>query len=530
VKPIDIKPGDMDIVREILARHVPEREVRAFGSRVSWTANEFSDLDLAVMGDEPLSMSVLADIKEEFENSDLPIKVDVVDWAVTKENFRKIIEKEFVVIQKGGKKSRGMAGKWMSQPLEDCMEVIIDYRGKTPAKTSFGIPLITAKVVKSGRIETPNEFIAVEDYEPWMRRGMPKTGDVVITTEAPLGEVAQLGPGRVALAQRLITLRGKTGLLDNGFLKFLMQSEDVQEQLRARASGTTVLGIKQSEIRKVLLTLPPLAEQKAIAHILGTLDDKIELNRRMNETLEQMARALFKHWFVDFEFPNSEGKPYKSSGGKMINSELGEIPKGWEVLPFADTVDIFSGGTPKTSVPEYWNGDIPWYAVGDAPSQSELFVIDTDKKITKAGVDNSATQILPVGTTIISARGTVGKLALTCMPIAMNQTCYGLRGKQSDNSFYTFFSTQNLISTLQQNTHGSIFDTITRDTLNSVSVINPISRLMEQFESEISPLMRRILKNLWQNHALAAIRDALLPKLLSGEIRINELERVMEEY
>src|SRR5205823_10329946 len=135
---------------------------------------------------------------------------------------------------------------------------IIDYRGKTPSKTSSGVPLITAKVVKSGRIEEPNEFIAEEEYDEWMTRGRPESGDVVITTEAPLGEVAQLGSERVALAQRIILLRGKDGLLDNGFLKFLMQSENVQDQLRARASGTTVLGIKQSELRKVILTLPPI--------------------------------------------------------------------------------------------------------------------------------------------------------------------------------------------------------------------------------------------------------------------------------
>jgi len=112
-----------------------------------------------------------------------------------------------------------MAGEWSVQLLEDCVAALIDYRGKTPQKTSSGIPLITAKVVKGGRIETPDEFISVDDYEPWMRRGIPNADDVVITTEAPLGEVAQLGSERVALAQRLITLRGKSGVLDNTFLK-----------------------------------------------------------------------------------------------------------------------------------------------------------------------------------------------------------------------------------------------------------------------------------------------------------------------
>ena len=129
-----------------------------------------------------------------------------------------------------------MEDDWISRPLGDWMAALIDYRGKTPTKTFSGIPLITAKVVKRGRIEAPDEFIAVDDYEAWMRRGIPKAGDVVITTEAPLGEVGQLATERVALAQRLVALRGKDGLLDNAFLKFLMQSESVQNQLRARAA------------------------------------------------------------------------------------------------------------------------------------------------------------------------------------------------------------------------------------------------------------------------------------------------------
>ena len=134
-----------------------------------------------------------------------------------------------------------------------------------------------------------------------MRRGLPQSGDIVMTTEAPLGEIAQLDGRKVALAQRLITLRGKPDLLDNTYLKFLMQSEFVQHQLHSRATGTTVLGIKQSELRQVTLVMPPLPEQRSIAHILGTLDDKIELNRRMNETLEALALAIFKAWFVDFD-------------------------------------------------------------------------------------------------------------------------------------------------------------------------------------------------------------------------------------
>ena len=241
-----------------------------------------------------------------------------------------------------------MASEWKAQLLEDCMAAIIDYRGKTPRKTSSGIPLITAKVVKGGRIERPDEFIAEDDYEAWMRRGMPEANDVVITTEAPLGEVAQLGSERLALAQRLIALRGKQGVLDNTFLKFLMQSRGVQDQLRARASGTTVFGIRQSELRKVVLTLPPFTEQLAIAQILGTLDKKIELNRSMSGTLQSMARALFESWFVNFDPVRAKAEGQNLALAPQLaelfpisfeNSELGEIPSGWSVGKFGDVAE-----------------------------------------------------------------------------------------------------------------------------------------------------------------------------------------------
>jgi len=216
-------------------------------------------------------------------------------------------------------------------PLAECLDALIDYRGKTPRKVDSGIPLITAKLVKAGRIEPPNEFIAEEDYETWMTRGYPKIGDIVLTTEAPLGEVAQIKFLPVALAQRIVTLRGKRDVLDNGYLLYLLQSGKFQAKLVSRSSGTTVIGIKQSELRKIEVTLPPLEEQRAIAHILGTLDVKIELNRRMNQTLEAMAQALFKSWFVNFD-----GVPPED----IQESKLGLIPKGWRVGTLADLCEL----------------------------------------------------------------------------------------------------------------------------------------------------------------------------------------------
>ena len=186
---------------------------------------------------------------------------------------------------------------------------------------------------------------------------------------------------------------------------------------------------------------------------------------------------------------------------------------------------MIGGGTPKTSIAEYWNGDIPWFSVVDAPTITDVFVIETEKHITVAGLNNSSTKLLPVGTTIISARGTVGRLALVGTEMAMNQSCYGLRGKAGD-AYFTYFSTYRLVETLKQRTHGSVFDTITRDTLTGVSVIYPTTADINAFEEVIAPVMERLKENLKQAQTLAQLRDTLLPKLISGQLRLPEAEEL----
>ena len=224
--------------------------------------------------------------------------------------------------------------EWKQYRLIEVLEALIDYRGKTPKKTTSGVPLITAKIIKNGRIETPTEFISVDDYDSWMVRGFPKVGDVVLTTEAPLGEVAQLDDANIALAQRVVTLRGMSDVLDNTYLKYYFLSNIGKQRLKARETGTTVTGIKQSELREVLVDVPPYKVQVGIADVLSSLDDKIEVNRRINDNLEQQAQALFKSWFVDFE-------PFRDQ--PFVESELGMIPKGWRIYSMDELVDVIGG-------------------------------------------------------------------------------------------------------------------------------------------------------------------------------------------
>jgi type I restriction enzyme S subunit len=298
---------------------------------------------------------------------------------------------------------------WGEITVQDGLETIIDYRGKTPPKSESGVPLISAKNVKAGRVVFAKpEYISPADFERWTTRGLTRGGDVLITTEAPAGEVApHPRSGTFQISRRVMALRADEKRLHNGYLLYALQSRPVQLELLGRNRGTTVPRVLKPDITGLVIPAPPFAEQRRIAAVLRALDDKIELNRKMNRTLEEMAQALFKSWFIDFDGHDD-----------LVDSELGPIPKGWQICPIDDVIEVISGGTPKRSEATFWNGSIPWFSVKDAPSPSDIFVLSTERKITDKGLAGSAAKLVPEWTTIISARGTVGKLAVTPWPIS----------------------------------------------------------------------------------------------------------------
>jgi type I restriction enzyme S subunit len=308
--------------------------------------------------------------------------------------------------------------------------------------------------------------------------------------------------------------------------------------LRDLDVGSANPTLNRNHVHPIETRWAPIAEQKAIAHILGTLDDKIELNRKTNETLEAMAKALFKSWFVDFDpvrakaEGRSTGLPAEISDlfpDSFEDSELGEIPRGWQCCSFTKLVDVISGGTPKTSINEYWNGSMPWFSVVDAPPGSGCWAIQTEKRITPEGLANCSSKLLPTGTTIISARGTVGKVCLAGRDMAMNQSCYGLRSKAENGEFFCFYLTKSLVEILEARAHGSVFSTITRDTLDGVATISPSLEAIQSFNRSTGALLGKIKANLEENRILGNQRDALLPKLICGELRIPDAEKMLEE-
>ena len=266
-------------------------------------------------------------------------------------------------------------------------------------------------------------------------------------------------------------------------------------------ADSAVPGLNRDAAHSREVLVPPLPEQRAIAHILGTLDDKIELNRRMSQILEEIARAVFREMIKDVKEEES-------------------------ILEFAE---LLSGGTPSTAEEGYWNGDIEWVSAKDVSNADGVFLLDTEKKITQAGIDHSSTKLLPAKTTIVTARGTVGAHCMLGKPMTMNQTNYGLKAKEGIGDYFVYFALSEMIDQLKQQSYGTIFDTITTKTFYSLLCPRPSLDVIQQFEERVAPLMDTILNNQQQSRTLAALRDALLPKLIRGEIRVKDAEKFLQE-
>lgn len=415
----------------------------------------------------------------------------------------------------------GMSSDWPVLPLEQCLDALIDYRGKTPEKTEFGVPLVTAKVIKGGRIEKPTEFIATEAYESWMRRGIPRAGDVVLTTEAPLGEVAQLGHERVALAQRVVTLRGKAGLLDNAYLLYLLQTEEMQSQLAARATGTTVLGIKQSELRKVLVLLPPIDLQRSASSLLVSIDDRIALLRETNSTLDAIAQALFKSWFIDFEPVHAKQQGLEPAGmdeataalfpNSFEESAQGPVPRAWRYVSLREAVAIFDSRRIPLSGQDRATrqGPFPYYGAAALMDHVDGYLFDGVHLL--SGEDGSVAE--ESGRPI--TQYVWGKFWV-------NNHAHVLQGKGAVSTEHVMLALRQV--NIRPFITGAVQAKLSQANMWRITFLMPSTQVAEAFGLAIEPLYARFRHNADQAQTLASLRDTLLPRLISGQLRLPEAE------
>lgn len=527
-------------IRAVL-RAVPAIEKAVlFGSRAMGLARGNSDVDIMLYG-EKLTMGDVAHARALLEETTLPYQFDLVLHDVGNETLQEHVHRYGKVISENkwrkitlGELCNSQNGSIQTGPFGSQLHAS-DY-------VEHGIPVVMPANIGDFCIVSDGISMIGKDDAKRLSQHAVIEGDVLFSRRGDVTKCVRIKKyetgwlcGTGCLKVRL----GNESIALSRYVSHYLRLPSVKEWLVRHAVGATMPNLNTSILSSIQLIFPvSIEKQNQIADFLDALDDRIQLLHETNATLEAMAQALFKSWFVDFDPVHAKAEGRAPEGmdpetaalfpDEFEESELGMIPKGWRVVLFADTVSILSGGTPKTTVEHYWNGNIPWFSVVDAPCLSDVFVMHTEKNITSDGVANSSAKILPTGTTIISARGTVGKLAITGKEMSMNQSCYGLNGVFGD-VYFTYFNTLRLVDELKCRSHGSVFDTITRSTFGGVNSIKPQPEIVELFESSITPLMEKIKENLMLSHTLTALRDTLLPRLISGKLRLPEFAEAVDE-
>lgn len=362
---------------------------------------------------------------------------------------------------------------------------------------------------QTGDIKAAN-FHLTEYKQTYSEEGLAqsklwKPGTLCITIAANIAESAILGI-EGCFPDSVVGFVADPDKADVHFIKYYMDTLKLQMQSVSR--GTTQDNLSLDKLLSFDFRVPPLPVQRRIAGVLSTYDELMENSQRRIRILEEMTRGLYREWFVHFRFPGHDKVA-------RIASPLGDVPRGCEVVPFTEIADVLSGGTPKTDVVEYWNGEIPFFTPRDAPDC--FYIQDTEKHVTGLGLSTCASELYPPDSVFITARGTVGNVALPSVPMAMNQSCYALRGKPGIPQRFLFLMTLQQVDYLKTNTGGATFDTIVVDTFRRMKVIKPAQEIIARFAShsdavfeQMNALQRKILN-------LRRTRDLLLPRLLSGE-------------
>lgn len=341
-----------------------------------------------------------------------------------------------------------------------------------------------------------------------------RKGDILYSEIRPANKrfcFVDFEPKDYIASTKLMVLRAHEDV-DPQYLYQILRSNDTLAQLQmlAESRSGTFPQITYSELSNIMVSLPSQKAQKNIVSILSSLDRKIELNNKINADLEEMAQAIFKNWFVDFE-------PFKD--GKFVDSELGMIPEGWKVGRLTDVIKLMPGGTPKTSEPLYWdNGTIPFFSPKDV---NGVYCFATEKHITEAGLNKCSSNLYPKDTIFITCRGTVGKVCLVACDMAMNQSNYAIKAIDGYSQYYVFFLVKSVVERLIKKSNGAVFSAITSKDFDE-EILIPSQNAVEDFTNVIDGFFRRIFTIGTENSRLSLLRDTLLPRLMSGELEVPE--------
>ena len=431
-----------------------------------------------------------------------------------------------------------------------------------------GVPIIKGAQLHGAYVlDEGFDYLTAEKAEE-LKSAQAVRGDLVITHRGTIGQVSLI-PENSKYEKYIVSQSQLKVSLDHTkvnpyFINYFFRSHIGQHRLLANASqvGVPAIAKASTSVKAILVPCPSLDEQQQIVKHLKTIDEKIELNRQINETLEAMAQALFKSWFVDFDpvIDNAllAGKaipePLKQraemrqaqldSGKAKTNSEindlfprefefteeLGWIPRGWEVSKIEKEYETVGGGTPSTKNPDFWeDGDIHWTTPKDLSGKQSKILLDTDRKITELGLAKISSGLLPVNTVLMSSRAPVGYLALAKIPVAINQGYIAFKCNKTLTSEYAIQWAESEMAQIKQRAGGTTFSEISKRNFRDIDILVPSSELVERYSEAVKSIYDKVTANEKQSNTLANLRDTLLPKLMSGELRIPDAEKLVAD-
>ena len=414
----------------------------------------------------------------------------------------------------------GVSMEWKHYKMDELIEEISMGPFGSDVKKVFyvdnGVPILNGSNLQGFKLKEDSFGYLTKEKADSLKKCNAHRGDIIVTHRGTLGQIVYVPVNskydRYVISQSQFRFRCKADLVDVQYLVYYFHTREGQYKILANASqvGVPALARATSTFRLIDIKLPPLDDQRRIASILSSLDRKIELNNKINADLEEMAQAIFKNWFVDFE-------PFKD--GKFVDSELGMIPEGWKVGRLTDVIKLMPGGTPKTSEPLYWdNGTIPFFSPKDV---NGVYCFATEKHITEAGLNKCSSNLYPKDTIFITCRGTVGKVCLVACDMAMNQSNYAIKAIDGYSQYYVFFLVKSVVERLIKKSNGAVFSAITSKDFDE-EILIPSQKAVEDFTNVIDGFFRRIFTIGTENSRLSLLRDTLLPRLMSGEIEVPE--------
>jgi type I restriction enzyme S subunit len=394
--------------------------------------------------------------------------------------------------------------RWKEYKLGDIAEITSSKRIFFSDYVTSGIPFYRSKEIIEkalGDNISTDLFIPIEKFKEIKEKfGAPVNGDILISA---VGERAGIpycvnNDGDFYFKDgNLIWFRNFNSAISSNFLVYYFNSSIGQQRLESTMIGSaqkalTIIGLKNLEV-----AFPSFTEQTAIASILSSLDDKINLLHRQNKTLEQLAETLFRKWFVE------------------------DAEESWEVGKLDDLVSVKGGTTPSTTIPEYWEGSICWTTPRDLSNHNSVFLFNTERKITEAGLAKIGSGLLPIGTVLLSSRAPIGYLAITEMPVAINQGYIAILCNKKVSNYYIYLWCKANLEEIQNSGNGSVFQEISKTTFKDLNVLIPSNGKLIDFNKMIEPTFQKIKSNATQIRTLTQLRDTLLPKLMSGEVRVE---------